>query len=182
MANHRFRVGLLTELAPHEHPHLLGLNEVCHRQQLWFIAPDFKMRFCQNSGEAIKLRVRTDQYDGFRAYSEIRRVALHELTHNEWGAHDDNFKALNSQLNREVAEFEAAARAGTHTLGGYNAGPEIGEDAPASGSGGGAYVLGGGSGDGALSLTPEERRAKAVEAAMKRLEESEAEMEERCAN
>ena len=29
MALHKFSVGLLTELAPHEHPNLLGLNEVC---------------------------------------------------------------------------------------------------------------------------------------------------------
>lgn len=28
MAEHKFTVGLLTELAPHEHPELLGLNEV----------------------------------------------------------------------------------------------------------------------------------------------------------
>jgi len=27
MQKHEFAVGLLTELAPHEHPHLLGLNE-----------------------------------------------------------------------------------------------------------------------------------------------------------
>ena len=27
MRAHRFAVGLLTELAPHEQPHLLGLNE-----------------------------------------------------------------------------------------------------------------------------------------------------------
>ena len=70
MQRHKFSVGLLTELAPHEHPELLGLNE--------------------NGGQAIKLRLRTNKYDGFRLYSEVRRVLCHELTHNVWGDHDDN--------------------------------------------------------------------------------------------
>jgi hypothetical protein len=70
MNEHKFSVGLLTELAPHEHPGLLGLNK--------------------NAGESILLRLRTDQYDGFRLYSDVRRVLCHELTHNVWGDHDDN--------------------------------------------------------------------------------------------
>ena len=63
-------MGVLTELAPHEQPHLLGLNE--------------------NHGQSIKLRLRTDAYDGFRLYSDVRRVLCHELTHNVWGDHDEN--------------------------------------------------------------------------------------------
>lgn len=70
MQEHKFSVGLLTELAPHEHPELLGLNK--------------------NAGEAILLRLRTNAMDGFRLYSEVRRVLCHELTHNVWGDHDDN--------------------------------------------------------------------------------------------
>jgi len=62
MQQHKFTVGLLTELAPHEHPELLGLNE--------------------NAGQAIRLRLRTNRYDGFRTYNEVRRVLCHELTHN----------------------------------------------------------------------------------------------------
>ena len=65
----KFVVGRLTELAPHEHPNLLGLNK--------------------NAGEVILLRLRTDAY-GFRLYADIRRVLCHELTHNVWGDHDDN--------------------------------------------------------------------------------------------
>ena len=72
MHTHRFSVGVLTELAPHEQPHLLGLNV--------------------NAGQAIKLRLRTDRYDGFRTYKEVRRVLCHELTHNVWGDHDDNVR------------------------------------------------------------------------------------------
>ncbi|KIY46900.1 WLM-domain-containing protein [Fistulina hepatica ATCC 64428] len=96
MRLHRFSVGVLSELAPHEHPHLLGLNE--------------------NQGQRIRLRLRTEQYDGFRIYKDIRRVLCHELAHNVWGPHNNDFKELNSQLNREVAEFERAQRQGTHSL------------------------------------------------------------------
>ncbi|KAF9048273.1 WLM-domain-containing protein [Hymenopellis radicata] len=100
MRKHEFSVGVLTELAPHEHPQLLGLNV--------------------NAGQQIKLRLRTDRYDGFRSYREVRRVLCHELTHNVWGDHDNNFKTLNSQLNKEVDEFEGARTAGTHSLNDVN--------------------------------------------------------------
>ena len=70
MNSHKFSVGLLTELAPHEHPDLLGLNV--------------------NQGQSIKLRIRTNRYDGFRRYKEIRKVLCHELAHNIWGDHDNN--------------------------------------------------------------------------------------------
>jgi len=73
MNSHRFSVGLLTELAPHEHPELLGLNV--------------------NQGQSIKLRIRTNSYDGFRSYRNIRRVLCHELAHNVWGDHENNVSA-----------------------------------------------------------------------------------------
>lgn len=74
MRTNRLSVGVLTELAPHEHPELLGLNE--------------------NVGQAIKLRLRTNAYDGFRSYKEVRRVLCHELTHNVWGDHDNNVRTF----------------------------------------------------------------------------------------
>lgn len=74
MQKHKFSVGLLTELAPHENPELLGLNV--------------------NKGQAIKLRIRTDAYDGFRPYLWIRKVLCHELAHNEWGSHDENVRSF----------------------------------------------------------------------------------------
>lgn len=74
MRKHELSVGVLTELAPHEDPGLLGLNV--------------------NHGEMIKLRLRTDRYDGFRLYVEVRRVLCHELTHNVWGDHDNNVHIL----------------------------------------------------------------------------------------
>jgi hypothetical protein len=72
MQKHQFSVGVLTELAPHENPELLGLNV--------------------NGGQAIKLRLRTDRYDGFRIYKDVRRVLCHELSHNVWGDHDNNVR------------------------------------------------------------------------------------------
>ncbi|KAI0036212.1 WLM domain-containing protein [Vararia minispora EC-137] len=149
---HRFSVGLLTELAPHEAPNLLGLNV--------------------NAGQAIKLRLRTDRYDGFRNYKEIRRVLCHELTHNIWSDHDDNFKELNSCLNREVLEFEL----NTHTLGGggeYQPSSEL--EAEAS-----VYVLGGSTMAPPANETVEERRRRMLDATMNRLRREEEELELSC--
>ena len=89
MRQHRFAVGLLTELAPHEQPHLLGLNV--------------------NAGQAIKLRLRTDRYDGFRLYADVRRVLCHELTHNVWGDHDNNVSPLASCAGDEGAGADGEA-------------------------------------------------------------------------
>ncbi|KAL8290224.1 hypothetical protein RQP46_003163 [Phenoliferia psychrophenolica] len=88
MIKHKFAVGTLTELHPILQPTLLGLNK--------------------NAGEEISLRLLTDDLSGTRSYLEVRRVLLHELTHNHISPHDDNFKALNSLLNKEVVEFESA--------------------------------------------------------------------------
>lgn len=155
MQKHQFSVGLLTELAPHEHPGLLGLNV--------------------GSGVTIKLRIRLDTYDGFRPYLEVRRVLCHELAHNVWSEHNNDFKELNSQLNREVAEFEAAAEAGTHQLSNlrdiYQ--PLSDEEVEAR-----THVLGG------IGLrgndTMEDRRKKALEAATARLMNEEEELERSC--
>ncbi|VDB90657.1 unnamed protein product [Peniophora sp. CBMAI 1063] len=153
MQTHKFAVGLLTELAPHEQPHLLGLNV--------------------NAGQAIKLRLRTDRYDGFRSYKEVRRVLCHELTHNVWGDHDDNFKELNSRLNREVAEYEQHS----HTLDTdrHYSGAQSELEAEAR-----AYVLGGSGAAPAANESVEERRRRVLEATMSRLRKEEEELEASC--
>ncbi|KAH7914588.1 WLM-domain-containing protein [Hygrophoropsis aurantiaca] len=156
MHNHRFSVGVLTELAPHENPELLGLNV--------------------NAGQSIKLRLRTDAYDGFRPYLEVRRVLCHELAHNVHGDHDENFKELNSKLNREVAEFEAAVTSGTNYLSenvrdAYR--PSSNEEAEAL-----MHVLGGSGNTSRDNL--EDRRRKALEAATARLRKEEEELEKSC--
>ncbi|KAF8586460.1 WLM-domain-containing protein [Ramaria rubella] len=161
MRLHKFSIGLLTELAPHEHPHLLGLN--------------------QNAGAIIKLRLRTDAYDGFRTYKEVRRVLCHELTHCVWGDHDDNFKTLNSQLNREVAEFEREALQGSHSLNGSGATYEPDLDPEGqTGLSGGSYVLGGDSTTVTTTDTREERRRRILEATAARLLREEQTIEDMC--
>ncbi|KEP52763.1 WLM domain protein [Rhizoctonia solani 123E] len=158
MRSHKFTVGLLTELAPHEHPHLLGLNV--------------------NAGQSILLRIRTDAYDGFRTYAEIRRVLCHELTHNVYGGHGDDFKTLNSQLNREVAEYEQSVRAGSHTLSGsvpHGRSANIEGEAAVN-----TFVLGGGIESTSANESREERRRRVLEATISRLEQEEKEIEDRC--
>ncbi|GAA5825644.1 hypothetical protein JCM11251_000320 [Rhodosporidiobolus azoricus] len=88
MKRHKFAVGVLTELHPILQPTLLGLNT--------------------NAGQKVALRLLTDSLDGCRSYAEVRRVLMHELAHNRFGDHDDNFKELNSLLNREVATHESS--------------------------------------------------------------------------
>ncbi|KAF9466160.1 WLM-domain-containing protein, partial [Collybia nuda] len=159
MQKHQFSVGVLTELAPHEHPGLLGLNV--------------------NAGQAIKLRLRTDRYDGFRLYAEVRRVLCHELTHNVWGDHDNNFKELNSKLNREVAEFERSAAEGTHHLSEKH---DVYEPTSELETGAQVHVLGGGPA-GSRTMIEESREAlrhRILEAAMARLRKEEEELENSC--
>ncbi|KAK7056496.1 hypothetical protein VNI00_003052 [Paramarasmius palmivorus] len=157
MQKHRFSVGILTELAPHEHPELLGLNV--------------------NAGQQIKLRLRTNAYDGFRNYREVRRVLCHELTHNVWGDHDNNFKELNSQLNREVAEYERSSSAGTHALvddfaDAYEPSAEAEAEAR-------AYVLGGAAGN-IQSDSVDDRRRRVLDATLSRLRKEDKEVEDSC--
>jgi len=162
MQKHKFSVGLLTELAPHDHPELLGLNE--------------------NAGQAIKLRLRTDRYDGFRTYNEVRRVLCHELTHNVWGDHDENFKSLNSNLNREVAEFERSTKEGTHHLYGGPGYADLYQPSAELEAESQAYVLGGSSlgTTSSANESPEERRRRLLEATMNRLRREEEEIEHSC--
>ncbi|KAF8892179.1 WLM-domain-containing protein [Infundibulicybe gibba] len=98
MNTHRLSIGLLTELAPDAPARLLGLNE--------------------NAGQAIRLRLRTHAGDGFRPYLMLRRVLCHELAHNRWGDHDENFKQFDSQLTREVAAHERTLAQSSHRLDG----------------------------------------------------------------
>ncbi|KIL69103.1 hypothetical protein M378DRAFT_184386 [Amanita muscaria Koide BX008] len=154
MQKHQFSVGTLTELAPHEHPQLLGLNV--------------------NAGESIKLRIRTNSYDGFRSYKEVRRVLCHELTHNVWSDHDEKFKQLNSTLNREVAEFELAATTGTHSL------SEVGEVYEPSSELEATHMYVLGEGDGNQNESLEERRQRILNATMTRLRKQEEELEHQC--
>ncbi|XP_006461763.1 hypothetical protein AGABI2DRAFT_178790 [Agaricus bisporus var. bisporus H97] len=95
MQRHNFSVGLLTELAPHERPGLLGFNV--------------------NSGQEIKFRIRTDRYGGFRLYNDVRNVLCHERAHNVWGDHDEN--APEQEIEAEAWSY-VLGRNSTTSIGG----------------------------------------------------------------
>jgi hypothetical protein len=88
---------------------LVGVSSVCI------------LGYNRNRGQEISLRLRTDDWEGLRKYASIRRTLVHELAHNVHDEHDNDFKALNSQLLREVEAHEAAAAAGARTLAGLGA-------------------------------------------------------------
>eukprot|EP01023_Acetabularia_acetabulum_P022416 TRINITY_DN2205_c0_g1_i3.p1 TRINITY_DN2205_c0_g1~~TRINITY_DN2205_c0_g1_i3.p1 ORF type:complete len:359 (-),score=57.07 TRINITY_DN2205_c0_g1_i3:328-1404(-) len=90
---HNWKVGLLSEMPPEGK---VGVSAMCI------------LGYNVNKGQEISLRLRTDDLKGFRKYIKIRETLIHELTHMVWGDHDINFKKLNSQLLKEVAEFEAS--------------------------------------------------------------------------
>ena len=88
---------------------------------------------------------------------------------------------MNSQLNREVADFERAAIQGSHSLNGTGAVYEPNSEAEVrTGLIGGTYVLGGDSSSTQASDSREERRRHILEAAALRLREEEQAIEDMC--
>lgn len=106
MQSHQFRVGLLTEMDPrlyteanHEGTsRTLGLN--------------------RNHGEVIELRLRTDDFHGYRDYKTVRKTLCHELAHNVHGPHDKHFWALYREIEREVEHVADQSRGGRSLAGG----------------------------------------------------------------
>jgi hypothetical protein len=90
MRKHRWSVGLLKEMPPEGK---VGVSPVCI------------LGLNVNRGQEIHLRLRTDDLRGFRRYRSIRDTLCHELAHMVWGEHDNNFKMLNSQLQRECNQL-----------------------------------------------------------------------------
>ncbi|KIL69122.1 hypothetical protein M378DRAFT_7841 [Amanita muscaria Koide BX008] len=89
---------------------LLGL-QAAQLEELTSVHPSlqkllYKGKRITSTRESIKLQ----SYDGFRSYKEVKRVLDASCLD-----HDENFKQLNSTLNKEVAEFELAATRGTHS-------------------------------------------------------------------
>ncbi|KAF3902000.1 hypothetical protein AA313_de0201074 [Arthrobotrys entomopaga] len=172
MARYKFSVGTLSELDPAEHTthesKTLGLNK--------------------NNGEEILLRLRTDEYDGYRDYRTVRKTLCHELAHNVHSDHGRGFWELYKVILKGVEE--ADWRHGGRTVEGYGDGGRVmweGEErerewveaADGGGWTGGSFVLGGSSsngggggggggsiGSGSLSLA--DRRAMAAKAAEER--------------
>lgn len=149
MRKHQFSVGLLTEMNPVEHTtresKTLGLN--------------------RNAGEVIELRLRTDDYDGYRDYKVIRKTLCHELAHNVVSDHNRQFYDLMATIEKEVAQNDY--HHGGNKLSQqefYDPNDEY-EEADGGGWTGGEFVLGGIADNQGLS-----RRDIVARAAMARLE------------
>ncbi|KAI8989438.1 WLM domain-containing protein [Pilobolus umbonatus] len=160
MKDRQWSVGELIELTPFE-ASILGYN--------------------RNAGQLIAVRLRTDDLSGFRHYDSIRKVLLHELTHNVWQEHDDRFHALNRQLNKDVISLDWTAHGG-HTLDHnsyYNPQDEEDDDIDHPSYEAGVYRLGGTSDKKSDDI--ESRRAQLARAAISRLtKKEEKEMDEGC--
>ncbi|ERM96740.1 hypothetical protein AMTR_s00202p00037600 [Amborella trichopoda] len=102
MNKHKWRVGIMTELAP------VGYVGV---------SPECILGFNKNHGEEISLRLRTDDLKGFRKYESIKKTLLHELAHMVHSKHDTNFYALDKQLNQEAVTLDWT-KSKRHTLSG----------------------------------------------------------------
>lgn len=100
MNKHRWRVGVMTEMAPEGY---VGVSPVC------------LLGLNKNQGEEISLRLRTDDLKGFRKYQSIKKTLLHELAHMRYSEHDANFYALDKQLNHEAATLDWT-KSKSHTL------------------------------------------------------------------
>ncbi|KAJ6329474.1 hypothetical protein OIU77_011032 [Salix suchowensis] len=148
MNKHRWRVGIMTEMAPVGY---VGVSPKCI------------LGFNKNHGEEISLRLRTDDLKGFRKYESIKKTLLHELAHMVYSEHDANFYALDKQLNQEAASLDWTKSRG-HTLSGDNHQVQYSEDFYVSDTRSSSVKLGGN-----VSNPLASARASSVAAAYHRL-------------
>lgn len=92
MSRMKMEVGVLSELPPDGY---VGVSPVC------------VLGLNMNRGAEIKLRLRTDDMLGFRKVQSIIDTMLHELAHNVYDDHGEDFRKLNSQLRADYMEFTA---------------------------------------------------------------------------
>jgi hypothetical protein len=87
MNKYKFTVNELCEMYPEGN---VGIDDVC------------VMGLNQNHGQKILLRLRTDDLKGFRKYLSIKKVLYHELAHNQFSEHDNNFFMLMRQIEADA--------------------------------------------------------------------------------
>ncbi|CAM9442591.1 unnamed protein product [Discosporangium mesarthrocarpum] len=130
LKKHRWTVGCLAEMYPEGK---VGVSQVC------------VMGLNQNHGMKILLRLRTDDLQGFRKILSIRKVLFHELAHNEFSDHDDNFYRLMRQVEKEVTDLDwrqqGGRTAGRQGRGGGHGANGDDEERTIGGGGGGGYIL-----------------------------------------
>ncbi|XP_015881509.3 uncharacterized protein LOC107417406 [Ziziphus jujuba] len=148
MNKHRWRVGIMTEMAPVGY---VGVSPKC------------LLGFNKNHGEEISLRLRTDDLKGFRKYESIKKTLLHELAHMVHSEHDANFYALDKQLNQEAVSLDWT-RSRSHTVNGVKHSDHYDEDFYVEEVGNFSQKLGGNISDQLATA-----RASSVAAAYRRL-------------
>ncbi|EEB07417.1 ubiquitin/metalloprotease fusion protein [Schizosaccharomyces japonicus yFS275] len=98
MDKYKWSVPILSEMSPAEHTthesRTMGLNH--------------------NHGQQIELRIRTDRYDGFRYYKDVKSTLIHELTHNVHSEHDSDFWTFFKRLTKECDAAESWSRPGQY--------------------------------------------------------------------
>mmetsp|Transcript_53389 Transcript_53389/g.125009 ORF Transcript_53389/g.125009 Transcript_53389/m.125009 type:complete len:626 (+) Transcript_53389:56-1933(+) len=159
MKTRHFRVGILTEMSPVEAQERMA-NRGTPNMDL--------LGYNQNAGDKIVLRLRTDSLKGFRPYHDLINTLIHELTHNVWGPHDNNFWKLYGELKAQYMKFHrfwshGGRAADSNTAGQF--GGFAGDDAemPENNAGFGQVLGTAGSSD--VPLTAAQRRERAAAAA-----------------
>jgi hypothetical protein len=109
MKKYNWHVGTLKEMPPEG---LVGVSEVC------------VLGYNQNMGQAIALRLRTDNLKGFRYYNVVMETMLHELCHMVHSEHDSKFWTLFRQLKREYESLDWT-KSTAHTVRGGTFHPSI---------------------------------------------------------
>jgi hypothetical protein len=157
MKTNKWNIGILCEMSPITQPTILGYN--------------------MNKGQKISLRLRTDDMQGFRYYSDIRRVLIHELTHMVHGDHSNEFWHLCRQLEIQVNSTQGhSLHGGPEYRGPIDQGESEWDRIERGRYQGGTFVLGGSS-----ELTKERpMREVLAEAAQMRLTEVEKQLEHGC--
>eukprot|EP00927_Polykrikos_kofoidii_P081907 TRINITY_DN7989_c3_g1_i1.p1 TRINITY_DN7989_c3_g1~~TRINITY_DN7989_c3_g1_i1.p1 ORF type:complete len:646 (+),score=66.19 TRINITY_DN7989_c3_g1_i1:52-1989(+) len=107
MKDRKFMIRKLEEMNPQEIEHGVRTKEPGSHDPLEHTQC---LGYNQGSGEKIVIRLRSENLNGFRTYEGLISVLLHELTHMVWGRHDDNFWALDRELNSQYREFHASWR------------------------------------------------------------------------
>lgn len=96
MKKYKLNVGRLTELDPLTNTDFGGGGTIEAR----------KLGLNVGQGLEIRLRIRTDDYEGFRSYRDTKMVLCHELAHNSHGDHDANFWRLCKLYEREIEHLD----------------------------------------------------------------------------